>query len=155
MADLATRARIERLRAESIVVARRFGPARFDQSDGTWFLIDQFPIARGWNQSHVAILLDIPSGTPGYPQIPLDLFWTDRELATDDGQNVGHFFVGASPYQGVQGGQEHYNKGWGHFCIHLRSWHPAPTNDLAHGDSILTYLEAINAVFRDRKKLAS
>ncbi len=151
MADLATKARIERLRAESIVVARRFGPVRFDQSDGTWFLIDQFPIARGWNQNQVAILLDIPSGTPGYPHIQLDLFWTDRELTTDDGQKIGHFFDEASPYQGSQ---EYYNKGWGHFCIHLQSWHPSPENDVTHGDSILTYLEVINSVFRDRKKLA-
>lgn len=150
MADLATQARIERLRAEAPLVARRFGPARFDQSDGTWFLVDQFPIVQGWSQSQVAILLDIPSGTPGYPQVPLDYFWTDRELTTNDGRKIGHFFV--EQYAGND--NEHYQKGWGHFCIHVRSWHPSPANDLSHGDSILTYLELIHAVFRDKKTLA-
>lgn len=150
MADLATQARIERLRVESVIVARRYGPVRFDQSAGTWFMVDQFPIAQGWNQPYVAILLDIPSGTPGYPQVPLDFFWTDRDLATDDGRNIGHFFTAVSGYND----HIHLDKGWGHFCIHAQSWHPAPNSDPKRGDGILTYLELVHTVFRDRKTLA-
>jgi E2/UBC family protein E len=150
--NLDTRLRISRLHAESAYVGQRHGKVTIDQEDGTWFLVHQFRIPIGWNKSTVSILIDVPSGSPGYPQVPPDWFWTDKDLMTDDGRPIGHFFTGhGSSYVNA----DYDAKGWGHFCIHPRSWRPSTGGLLLQGDSLITYLGLISSVFRDRKKLAS
>jgi hypothetical protein len=143
------------LEAEVLYLARRFGPVRYDDQDATWLLIETFPIPTGWNKRQVSILVDVPAGTPGYPQLAPQWFWTDRDLRTSLGQPIAHFFAGAGTGGGTN--QEHWQRGWGHFCLHVRSWHPVlatAQRDLRAGDSLLTYLELIAMVFHDRRTLA-
>jgi hypothetical protein len=142
--------RKSRLKTEALSIGQRYGgDIRWDQNAATWFYIGRFPIGPGWNKTHVAILLDIPSGTPGYPQVAPQWFWTDRDLATQSDRPIGHFFVEGTSYADRQ----HLDMGWGHFCIHVRSWHPSRAGNILAGDSLLTYLELISLVFRDQKTL--
>jgi hypothetical protein len=47
--DLETRRRLSRLKTEAILLAQQFGNVRFDTQGGTWFYVERFPIAAGWN----------------------------------------------------------------------------------------------------------
>ncbi|MGH3871805.1 MAG: hypothetical protein ACRDSR_09895 [Pseudonocardiaceae bacterium] len=146
--DLETRRRLSRLKAEALLLAQRFGEVRFDTESGTWFHVERFPIAPGWNKTHIELLIDIPHGTPGYPSVPPEWFWTDRDLRTKKRQPLNHFFT-----RGPGSDKEHHHQGWGHFCVHLIGWRPAGT-DLRQGHSLATYLNLIAAIFRDRHTLS-
>lgn len=143
--------RRSRLLTESQYIARRYGRVVFDRQDASWFLVEDFPISSGWNKTHVQILIDIPLGNPGYPSVAPQWFWTDRDLRTSDGRSVGHFFTSAGT---SYADQEYLNKNWGHFCIHVRRWQPSRGANLLNGHSLLTYLDLIAMVFRDRRTLA-
>jgi hypothetical protein len=147
--DLETRRRLGRLQAEALLLSQRLGDVRFDTQSGTWFYVERFPISPGWNKSHVEILIDIPCGTPGYPSVPPEWFWTDHDIRTDTGQSIYHFFT-----RGPSADKEHLDRGWGHFCIHLIGWRPAGGTDLLSGHSLVSYLNLIAAVFRDRRRLS-
>jgi len=147
--DLETRRRLSRLKTEALLLSQRFGDARFDTESGTWFYIERFPIAAGWNKSHIEVLIDIPYGTPGYPSVPPEWFWTDHDLRTNEGQSLNHFFT-----RGPSADRRHVDHGWGHFCVHLIGWRPAGGADLLHGHSLITYLDLIAAIFRDRRTLS-
>jgi hypothetical protein len=122
MLDFELQRRLKRLQIEALYLARRYGETRYDRQDGTWLHIKRFPIGHGWNKLHVEILLDVPSGTPGYPQVAPTWFWTDCDLKTRDGQSINHFFTSRLSYADSQ----YLEKGWGHFCIHVQSWCPSP-----------------------------
>jgi hypothetical protein len=149
MNDLETRRRLSRLKTEALMLSRRFSDARFDTESGTWFYVERFPIAAGWNKSHIEILIDIPHGTPGYPSVPPEWFWTDHDLRTNEGQSLNHFFT-----RGPSTDREHLDHGWGHFCVHLIGWRPAGGADMLRGHSLLTYLDLIATIFRDRRTLS-
>ncbi|MGH3589216.1 MAG: hypothetical protein ACRDQ0_23140, partial [Pseudonocardia sp.] len=106
--DLETRRRLSRLKTEALLLSQRFGDVRFDTKSATWFYVERFPIAPGWNKAHVEILIDIPHGTPGYPSVPPEWFWTDHDLRTDGGQSMNHFFT-----RGPGSDKEHLRQGWG------------------------------------------
>lgn len=145
--DLDARKRIGRLRAESMYITRQFGDVRFDQEDGTWFYVTSFELPNGWNKSTVELLIDIPSGTPGYPSVAPQWFWTDHDLCTHRGLPIGHFFK-ANP------DQIHDAKGWGHFCVHANEWRPSRGTDLKNGHSLITYLNLIRTIFHDHRTLS-
>lgn len=147
MKDLATRQRLSRLRAECILLTKKYGEARFDTQDGSWVYVPNFPIASGWNKSHVEILLDIPWGSPGYPSQAPQWFWTDSDLVTSDGRPISHFFVGSETER------DYIDKNWKHFCVHVKAWRPAGASNLTAGHSLLSYTELISAIFRDRRTL--
>lgn len=150
MTNFANQRRLRRIEAEvQQLLLPSYGAVHYDRLDGTWLHIEGFPIGPGWSKAHVEILLDIPAGTPGYPQVPLRWFWTDRDLRTQDGRSIRHFFT-SSDYTD----DEHAAKGWGHFCVYANNWKPAPDHALMHGDSLLTYLELIRVIFSyDRQYL--
>ena len=121
----------------------------YDRLDGTWLHVARLPIPPGWNRPTADILIDIPHGSPGYPNIAPMWFWTNCDLATSDGRAINHFFkIGQ---QGVD--QEHWSQGYGHFCIHLNSWQPFNGPSIELGDNLLKYLQIILQVFYDRKRL--
>lgn len=147
MPDFETQKRLARLNTEALYLARKYGVVNYDRQDGTWLHIAHFPIGPGWNKTHVELLLDVPRGTPGYPQVAPTWFWTDRDLRTHDGRKVGHFFQEGSSHAD----HIHLDKGWGHYCVHVRAWHPSSGLSITQGDSFLTYVELIRVVFHDKK----
>jgi hypothetical protein len=142
--------RKSRLQTESYLLARRYGSVAYDQQDGSWLHIAKFPVPHGWNKSFVEILIDIPWGVPGYPSIAPKWFWTDRDLQTRDGRDIGHFFAAAGS---GQVDKLYLDKDWGHFCVYLRSWRPSSGNAIQTGHNLLTYLALIDTVFHDRATL--
>jgi hypothetical protein len=151
MQSLETKRRCDRLQAEALLVKQNFHVnVNFDKLDGTWFHVQALRIPRGWNYSAVDILLDIPHGTPGYPQIPPEWFWVNRDLRTSDGRTIGHFFELGE----VTVDEVNWNNGFGHFCLHLKVWRPNSGIDFARGDNLLTYLHAVMRVFYSREQLA-
>lgn len=147
MSTLETRARVGRLRTEALKLAQTYGEVDFDTTDGTWLHVPNFKLPTGWNFDVVSILIDIPTGVPGYPSVAPQWFWTNKSLRTSDGQPIGHFFVNHAD------DQRYANQGWGHFCIHVNEWRPAPGNRWTHGHSLVTYLDLIRMVFRDQRTL--
>lgn len=150
MTDVELQRRLSRLQNEAFYLARKYGAVSYDRQDGTWLHIKRFPIGPGWSLSAIELLLDVPHGTPGYPQVAPAWFWTDRDLRTSGGRPIHHFFTAGSTVVDNQ----HLEKGWGHFCIHVKSWRPSPWNAIERGDSLLTYTELIRKVFYDRCRLA-
>lgn len=148
--DLETRRRLSRLKAEALLLSQRYGDVRFDTESGTWFYVEYFPLPAGWNKTHVELLIDIPHGTPGYPSVAPEWFWTDHDLRTDKGRLINHFFT-----RGPSSDKVHLAQGWAHFCVHLIGWRPAGGTDLlrGRGHSLVAYLDLIAAIFRDRRTL--
>ncbi len=146
-----TQMRIARLRAEASYVINAFRVnVNYDTQQGKWFHIERLPLPSGWNNPTADILIDIPYGDPGYPQVAPEWFWTNWNLATKNGRSISHFFkIGQ---QGVD--QQHWDKGWGHFCLHLESWRPRTGVEFDRGDYLVTYLQVIMQVFHDQKTLA-
>ena len=149
MTDVELQRRLSRLQIEALYLARRYGDVQYDPQQGTWVHIKHFPIGAGWNLSSIELLIDIPYGTPGYPQLAPSWFWTDSDLRTNDNRPIQHFFTTGSSLADAR----HLAKGWGHFCVHPKSWRPSPGNAITRGDSLLTYTELIRKVFHDRQKL--
>ena len=147
MTDFETQRRLSRLQTEAVHLGHKFGTINYDRQDGTWLHIARFPLGPGWNKTFVELLLDVPHGTPGYPQVAPTWFWTDRDLRTQDGRSINHFFIGGSSYAD----NIHLDKGWGHFCVHVKSWHPSSGFAITKGDSFLTYVELIRVVLHDKR----
>lgn len=151
VADIERTRRLSRLKAESILLGRRYGKVAFDQSDGTWLHIPDFPIPPDWNTDIVELLIDIPHATPGgYPSIAPQWFWTNDDLRTKNGKSIGHFFTQSTTFVD----QGHRENNWGHFCLHVNYWQPSGGSNLRAGHSLLTYVDLIGAVFRDWRTLS-
>jgi len=146
--------RKSRLRAELQLLAARYGTVNSDQRDGAWIYVPHFPLPRGWNKREVEILIDVPYGNPGYPHVPPEWFWTDRKLAASDGRPISHFFNQRSQNYRNYADRMYLDKGWGHFCVHLTAWRPAAGLRLREGHTLLSYLDLIATIFRDRRTLA-
>lgn len=143
--------RKSRLKAELQLLAARYGEVDSDEEDGSWVYLAHFPLPPGWSLDVVEILIDVPYGNPGYPRVPPDWFWTDKDLTTSDGRPISHFFTeGSSNYID----RRYLDKGWGHFCVHVTAWRPASGFRLSEGHTLLSYLDLIATIFRDRKTLA-
>src|SRR5437763_1245445 len=85
--------RLARLKAEAPFVVNKFKVnVNYDKTGATWFHVERLPLPPGWNRSFADVLIDIPQGTPGYPQVGPDWFWTNRDLATNDGRSISSFF---------------------------------------------------------------
>ncbi|MBF6446607.1 hypothetical protein IU429_02895 [Nocardia elegans] len=142
-----TERRISRLKSEAVLIGMRFGEASYDQKDGAWLHVPHFGMPQGWNTDTVGILIDVPWGTPGYPVVAPQWFWTNRDLATNDGTSIDHFFTGDRD-------PAYQSQGWGHFCVHLNDWKPANGLSLRSGHSLLTYLNLIWTIFHDHGTLS-
>jgi uncharacterized protein Usg len=146
-----TTRRLSRLRAEAHLVSGKFDlNVHYDRVEGSWFHIERFPLPVGWNRSTADILIDIPHGSPGYPNVAPQWFWTNWDLATSDGQPIGHFFkIGQHKVD-----QIYWSKGYGHFCVYVREWRPFNSPSLELGDNLLKYLQIVVKVFHERQKIA-
>ncbi|GAA2133169.1 hypothetical protein GCM10009760_09050 [Kitasatospora kazusensis] len=143
--------RRSRLQAEVQLLAQRYRDVSFDRQDASWVHIGRFPVPGGWNRPQVEILIDVPHGNPGYPSVAPQWFWTDRDLRTSDGRAIQHFFTSGGS---SLADRSYTTKGWGHFCIHVTSWLPSSGLRIREGHNLLSYLDLIAAVFRDRQRLA-
>jgi hypothetical protein len=142
--------RKSRLRAELQLIAARYGTVDSDKRDGAWVRVKHFPLPPGWSRDEVEILIDIPYGNPGYPRVPPQWFWTKKDLTTLNGQHIRHFFI-----SGNHADRTYLEKGWGHFCVHVLSWQPAGGLRLREGHTLVSFLDLIAAIFRDRKSLVN
>jgi hypothetical protein len=143
--------RKSRLAAEVQLLAQRYGDVAFDQQDGTWVRIANFPLPPGWSEVEVEILIDIPYSNPGYPSMPPQWFWTDRRLRTSDGRSINHFFTENTI---SDEDRKYLDKGWGHFCVHVPGWRATGGLRMREGHTLLSYLDVISTVFHDRTTLA-
>ncbi len=134
------------------LIAARYGIVNSDQQDGQWVHVPNFRLPAGWNKREVEILIDVPYGNPGYPRVPPEWFWTDRDLRADDGRPIGHFFPEASS---SYTDRMYVDKGWGHFCVHVPGWRAANGIRLQDGHTLVSYLDLIAMIFRDRNRLAT
>lgn len=140
-----------RLQTESLLLAKLLGEVAYDREDGTWFHVPNFILPPGWNKRSVEILIDIPHGVPGYPQVPPQWFWTDLDLKTSDGRPLRHFFR-----QGHRTEDKKYiDRGWGHYCAHLERgarWQPAAGGAWRRGHNLVTYVNMIRTILQDREE---
>ncbi|MEU4229126.1 E2/UBC family protein [Nonomuraea sp. NPDC026600] len=133
-----------------MLLGRRYGEVSFDSQDASWIHIPSFPLPPGWDRRQVAILIDIPWGTPGYPSVAPEWFWTEHDLRTKTGKKIGHFFVEA-PIRDSD--RDYLAAGWGHFCVHLQGpWRPS--TNIANGHNLLSYANLIWSVLRNPPDLA-
>jgi hypothetical protein len=140
--------RLSRLTAEAAFLERNrnYGKVEYDDKGATWFSVASLPIGREWSVSTVSILINIPSGTPGYPHLPPSWFWTDKDLKTSDGRDLAHFFP-------ADGKSEYADKGWGHFCLKMKTWQPRTDIFFAQGHSLISFLEALEVAFHERPRV--
>jgi len=152
-ADLDVVRRKSRLQTEVLQLAERYGEVTYDSTDGEWVHVSCFPLPPGWNKIEVEILIDIPHGRPaGYPIVAPDWFWTDRELRTNDGKSIKHFFTERGAYNNPTD-RQYLDKGWGHFCVHLTEWRPVAGSRYREGHTLSSYLNLMALIFRDRGAL--
>lgn len=145
--SLETKRRRSRLQAEAVLIGARFGEVSYDKEDATWLHVPHFRMPPGWNTDVVGILIDVPGGTPGYPVVEPEWFWTNHDLSTSGGTSIGHFFTGDRDLK-------YQAQGWGHFCVHLNDWQPANGLNLRSGHNLLTYLNLIWTIFHDHRTLS-
>jgi hypothetical protein len=112
----------------------------YDDEDGQWVHIACFPLPPGWDRPAIGLMLELPNG---YPLLPPEGFYVDRNLRTVRGHGIDHFFERQSrlnPYA---------SRGWGWFCIHLdrRAWRP--TGDVRRGDNLLRVAVLIQTVMAE------
>jgi hypothetical protein len=144
--DRELRRLLARLQREVIFLrdAKQYGNVTFDEEAGTWVRIPNFPIGEQWYKLHIEILIDIPTHSPCYPLLHPDGFWTEKALRTRDGKKIRNFFPKDSH-------PTFREENWGKFSFHVKSWNPV-TNPLApftRGDSLISYLNAIAALFQE------
>ena len=147
--DWDTRQRKNRLAAEAAFLERNrnYGQPDYDDKLATWLFVPSLPIGNGWNVSTVSILINVPyEGAKGYPHLPPSWFWTDKDLTTSDGRALAHFFP-------ADGNSEYAHKGWGHFCLKLKTWNPRIDIFFAQGDSLISFLEALEVAFHERPRV--
>ena len=120
---------LERRQQEIELIRREFG----DVTVGTnleWVIINQYPLATGWNKPTTQVLLMIPSG---YPVTPPDNFYTDPDLRLAQGIAMAN----ATSIAGL------LDKQWVQFSYHVETseWKAHP--DLLLGHNLLTFIQGV------------
>ena len=88
----------DRRQKEFDLVRKTYGEISVGPSQD-WVVIKQYGLPPGWNKVETELLIKIP---PGYPNTPLDNFYTDNDLRLESGQQP----ASTSPNQNIQ------NKHW-------------------------------------------
>ncbi len=120
--------KLQRVYEEVVQIARRYQTVDYDEEEGTWVCIPEFPMPKGWNKVATALMFELPSN---YPHMPPDGFYIDQHM-----KKYGSLMI---PYFENNNRHNRYaDRGWAWFCLHLNkhAWRPK-TNILA-GDSLLT-----------------
>lgn len=135
-----SRAQARRVYQEALLLARQFGMVDYDEEDGHWVRIPDFPLPEGWDRPVTELLLVLPSG---YPHVPPNGFFIDRYLRTQRGRRIDHYFEERGEYN------PYSEKGWAWFCIHLdrNAWRP--TGDVLRGDNLVKLVALIRAILTD------
>jgi len=136
--------RIQRIAYEVALAASRYShtkSAEFDDEDGSWVVIKDFPLPPGYNYERTDVLVLLP---PNYPQTPPDWFYVDDNLRLANGAEPDHVFYNDTlydPNDELFGSAPPQMRGWTACCLHIRSWKPA-ANPL-NGHSLLSVCELI------------
>jgi Prokaryotic E2 family E len=111
---------------EEVEALRKEGMEVELSEEGDWanIVIQDSPLAHGFNKKTTTLLLKFPLG---YPNARPELFWTDRDLTLADGS------VPAS----AEVFEQHLGREWRRFSWHPSSWNPGV-------DNLRTYLEFVN-----------
>ena len=135
-----SRTQARRVYREALLLARQFGVVDYDEEDGQWVRIPDFPLPEGWGQPVTELLLVLPAG---YPHVPPNGFFIDRRLRIQMGHRIDHYFEERSEYNPLAG------KGWAWFCIHLDRHAWRPTADVLRGDNLVKLAMLIRAILTD------
>jgi hypothetical protein len=135
-----SRTQARRVYQEALLLARQFGVVDYDEEDGQWVRIPEFPLPEGWGRPVTELLLVLPSG---YPHMPPNGFFIDRHLRTQSGHRIDHCFEERGEYN------PYAAKGWAWFCIHLDRQAWRPTGDILHGDNLVKLAMLIRAILTD------
>ncbi|MFQ3611927.1 MAG: E2/UBC family protein [Fimbriimonadales bacterium] len=135
-------ARLQRITSECVLCAISYSQtksAQYDDVEGTWVVISDFPLPEGYNYETTDILILLP---PNYPLSPPDWFYVDHNLRLRNGKRLSHVFYDLTSHDpNRQRMEPPQQKGWTGCCLHIRSWKPA--NDPLSGHSLLSVCELI------------
>ena len=124
----------ERRKTEFALLRQRYGDLEHGENLD-WLIFKDFPLPAGWNKDTTELLVVIPAG---YPTTAPDNFFVRNELRISDGSMPGNY----SENQSVLGSS------WAQFSFHAKEWNPSP--DLDDGDSLLTFMLAVERRLRER-----
>ncbi len=129
---MTSRARIARLAAEVHALASRYGAVTWDDAEGRWILVHQYPLPRGISKTYSAVLIDVPGR---YPDVQPDGWYMDIDLTYSDRSRIAHLIVENDDYNKYRG------LGYAWFCRHLKDWEPV--GGIWGGDNLVSYFEWI------------
>ena len=95
-----------------------------------WVLFREFRLKKGWNRDMTELLIIIP---PGYPVTPPDNFYVPTGFRLESG---------AMP-QSYSENQNHLERQWGVFSVHIQKETWSPSADILSGNNLLTYLMVV------------
>ncbi|MFN3689634.1 MAG: E2/UBC family protein [Fimbriimonadales bacterium] len=143
-------ARLQRIAYEVALAAARYSQTKsadYDDEDGSWVVIKDFPLPPGYNYEQTDVLILLP---PNYPQTPPDWFYVDDNLRLADGKKPSHVFYNETRFDPNRARRAidapPQMKGWTACCLHIHSWKPA-ANPL-EGHSLLSVCELIRGALK-------
>ncbi|MCS6920061.1 MAG: hypothetical protein NZM28_09850 [Fimbriimonadales bacterium] len=147
-------ARLQRIAYEVALAAARYSQSKsadYDDEDGSWVVIKDFPLPPGYNYERTDVLILLPRN---YPQTPPDWFYVDDNLRLADGRKPSHVFYGETGHDPNRNNPladaAPQMKGWTACCMHIHSWKPA-ANPL-EGHSLLSVCELIRGALTRWKR---
>ena len=140
MSEVSLQGRLGRIEVEVLYLLPEYGIINYDDLSGAWIHIPHFSPGPRWSRQEVEILIDLPLE---YPVVPPTSFWTTQDLSTLEGELIEHFFEKDEIVE-----EGYRQQGWTRFSLYIGRWEPAPGLDLQAGDSLITFLEHLAAVFR-------
>ncbi len=132
--------RVQRIIQEALLLAKQFNVVEYDDEDGRWVHVPQFPLPAGWDRQTTGLLLILPNG---YPHVPPNGFYIDRFLRTCSGGRIDHYFEQEGSYNPFA------NQGWGWFCVHLNQGIWRPTGNVLYGDNLAKLAALIRAILTE------
>lgn len=131
MRNMSRQQRLERIRHEAAYAAAYFSSNRSVcvDPDGSWVMIENFPLPAGYNYQETSILILLP---PDYPLSVRDWFYLDPGLERLDGKPLPHYRFAGHDLEAA---------GWKAGCLHIRSWRPA--ENFWDGHCLLTICQLI------------
>jgi hypothetical protein len=140
--------RMQRLMTEVALAALRYSSthrAEYDDEEGSWVIIKDFPLPEGYNYDRTDVLILLPKN---YPQTPPDWFYVDAELMLENGDEPDHVFyddITFDPNEELFEDAPPQMRGWTGCCLHIYDWQPAA--DPLQGHSLLSVCELIKEAF--------
>ncbi|MGQ9656900.1 MAG: E2/UBC family protein [Fimbriimonadales bacterium] len=140
--------RVQRILKETALAAVRYSAthsAQYDDEEGSWVIIKDFPLPEGYSDTHTDVLILLPKN---YPQTPPDWFYVDDELTLENGDEPDHMFyddTSVDPNFEMFEDTMPQLRGWTGCCLHIREWKPAA--DPLQGHSLLSVCELIKQAF--------